>query len=143
MKRVAAFLSLALLAGFVVYEFAFVNVCDGSFNVTVEIDAESAKDVSRVSYLPIRRAQMDKTPDDSYLNQVKFMEHQDSVEPFAVRVGISCRESNLGRTWGYVQQYSHLIVVLQHADGSRAVHRVEIPTRDGSRRIVVTAASAI
>ena len=91
MKRVAAFLSLALLAGFVVYEFAFVNVCDGSFNVTVQIDAESAKDVSRISYLPIRRAQMDKTPDDSYVNQVKFMEHQDSVEPFTVRVGTSCR----------------------------------------------------
>lgn len=143
MKRVAAILSLALLTGFAAYEFAFVKVCDGSFNVTVEIDAESAKDVSRISYLPIRRAQMDKTPDDSCVNQVKFMEHQDSVEPFTVTVGISCRQSNLGRTWGYVQQYSHLIVVLQHADGSSRVHQLEIPTRDGSRRIIVTAASAI
>ncbi len=120
-----------------------MKVCDGSFDVTIEIDAESAKDVTRVSYLPIRRAQMDNTPDDSYVNQVKFMEHQDSVEPFTVLVGTSCGASNLGRTWGHVQQFSHVIVVLQHVDSSRKVHRVEIPTRDGSRRIIVTAASAI
>lgn len=143
MKRIAAILFIVSLAGFAVYEFAIVKVCDGSFNVTVEIDTELAKDVTRVSYMPVRQTQMDNTPGDSYVKQVKVMEHQDSVEPFTVRVGISCRASNLGRTWGHTQQYSHLIVVLQHVDGSNKVHRVAIPSRDGSRRIVVTAAGAI
>ena len=143
MKRVAAILFLASLAGFLVYEFAIVKVCDGWLDVTVEIDAESAKDVSRVSYILINQSQMASTLGDSLDVELKLAHHQDSVEPFTVRVGTSCRESNLGRTWGYAQQYSHLIVVLQHADGSRIVHRLAIPSRDGSRRISVTAASAI
>lgn len=143
MKRIAAILVILLLAGFAVYEFAIVKVCDGSFNVTVEIDAELAKDVTRVSYMPVRQTQMDNTPDDVYIKQVKFMEHQDSVEPFKVRVGTSCRASNLGRTWGHVQQFSHVIVVLQHLDGASTAHRMAIPSGDGSRRIVFAAASAI
>lgn len=143
MKRVAAILIILLLAGFVAYEFAFVKVCDGSFRVTVEIDAESAKDVTLVSYMPIRLAQMDSTPDDVYVNQVKYMEHQDSLEPFTVRVGTSCRASNLGRTWGHVQQFSHVIVVLQRIDSSGTVHRVKIPSRDDARRTVISVENEI
>ena len=93
--------------------------------------------------MPINLAQMNSTPDDSYVSQVKYMKHQDSVEPFRVMVGISCRASNFGRTWGNEQQFSHVIVVLQHVDGSCTVHRVEIPSREVSRRILVTAASVI
>ena len=143
MKRIAAILVILMLAGFVAFEFAFVKVCDGSFNVTVEIDAELAKDVTRVSYVPVNQAQIDDTPVESYVRQVKFLEHQDSVEPFKVRVGTSCRASNLGRTWGHTQQFSHVIVVLQHLHGSSTVHRMAIPSGDGSRGTVVTAADAI
>jgi hypothetical protein len=77
MKRIAAILVFLLLAGFAVYEFAIVKVCDGSFNVTVEIDAKLAKDVTHVSYMPVRQTQMDNTPDDVYVKQVKFMEQLD------------------------------------------------------------------
>ena len=142
MKRVAAILAFLLVAGLAFFVFAPVEVSDGWYDLTVEIDADCAAGVSLVSYLPADNRDMADAIVATVDNQFRFMEHQDTVEPFTVNVGFSLRASKFGLTWGHRQQYSHLIVVLHRDDGSRVLHRLAIPHRDDSRKIIVTVASA-
>lgn len=123
-------------------DFGVVAVCDGWYDLTVEIDSDAAARVSSVSYLAVHRLRMADAVVASIDDHLEFMEHQDSIAPFVIRVGHSHRKS-LFRTWGHVQEYSHVVVVLHHADGSRAIHRLPVPHRDHSRRIVVTGKSAL
>ena len=143
MKRVAAILLSVVLGCFAFYEFAIVAVCDGWYDLTVEIDPELAGDVSRVSYVGASNEDMAESLVPMVDDLNGSMGERDSVDPFLVNVGFSFRVSNpLGRTWVYGQQYSHIIVVLHRTDGSRAVHLLPVPHRNDSRRVIVTAASA-
>ena len=143
MKRLAITLLLIVLGVCVFREFATVAYCDGSYDLTVEIDEDSATGVTSVSYLGANGSDMA----DSFIAMLdelsESMEHRESAEQFAVHVGFSYRASNSGRTWGHVQEYSHLIVVLHQDDGTRVVHRLTVPHRDDSRHIVVTHASHV
>jgi len=143
MKRIAVAMGVLLVFALAFYEFASVSVCDGWYDLTVEVDAESATGVSRVSYMPVNQRDMADAIIATVDKQMQFMEHQTGVAPFTVNVGFSYRASNLGRTWGHVQEYSHIVVVLHRDDGSRSVHCLAVPHRDDSRHIVVTAANAI
>ena len=48
MKRFAVILAVLLLAVFALFEFGAVAICDGWYDLNVEIDAKSAVGVSRV-----------------------------------------------------------------------------------------------
>jgi hypothetical protein len=120
-----------------VADYAVVAICDGGYDLTVELDAESAVNVSSVSYLGVNRPHVADSIIASIDDNLKFMERQESVDPFVIRVGHSCRRSLFGRTWGHVQEYSHIVVVLHHPDGSRTIHRLTVPDRKQSRRVVV------
>lgn len=118
-------------------------ICDGWYDLTVEVDADSAANVSSVSYLGVNGTDAADAVVASISDYLEFMKHRDSASPFVVSVGFSYRESALGRRSGYVQEYSHVIVVLHHNDGSMEIHRLEIPDREVSRQIVVTDKNAI
>ncbi len=138
MKRAAVLVVLTATL-VVLLKFASPWICCGWYDLTVEIDREFAPNVSRVSYMGANRGLSEAViaSVDEYL---EFMDHQDSVEPIILPVGFSYREV-LGQTWGDVQEYSDVIVVLHHDDGSKEVHRLEVPHRDDTRRILVGAAT--
>jgi hypothetical protein len=142
MKRVAAILLAVVLGAFAFYEFAVVAVCDGWYGLTVEVDPEMAGDVSRVSYVGANNEEMARSLVAMVDDLNRSMDERDSADPFLVNVGFSFRASNLlGRTWGYGQQYSHIVVVLHRTDGSRTVHLLPVPHRNDSKRVIVTASS--
>ncbi len=145
MKRVAVVMGVLLVVvlALAFYDFVFVAVCDGWYDLTVEVDAESATGVSRVSYMPANQREVEGAIVAAIDNHLQFMEHQAGVAPFTVNVGFSFRASGLGRTWGHVQRYSHIVVVLHRDDGSRSVHCLAVPHRDDARLVVVTGANAI
>lgn len=129
-----------LVVAFLFFGSAFI--ADGWYDLTVEVSPEIAEGVSQVSYLCANDAEMADAITASIDEQLRFMEHQTTAGPFTVSVGFSFRGSALGPTWGHVQEYSHIVVVLDYADGSRVVHRLGIPHREESKLIVVLPASA-
>lgn len=115
--------------------------CAGQYELTVDVDSDLAGGIREVAYVGVSNA---KTADsmspeiDSFLDSM----NREPAVPFVVQVGFSYRESMLGRTWGHVQEYAELIVVLIRNDGSRGVHRLPVPHRNESRRIFVTLGNA-
>ena len=144
-KAVAVAILVVFVAAIAFYELGIAMICDGSYDLTVEFAPDAARGVSGVSFVCASNAEMADAIVAAVEKRSDFseMENRKTAEPFEVTVGFSYRESNLGRKWGYVQQFSHIVVVLHRVDGTRAVHQLAIPNRNESRRIVVTASNAI
>ena len=131
------------LGWFVFYEFAIVAVCDGSYELTIEVDTELAREVTSISYVGVSQRDVSSIVAAGPSNP-EFVEIPDRATPFAIHVGTSERASNLlGHTWGYVQQYSHIVVALRYSDGTQTMHVLPIPHKDVSTRLTMTADSVV
>jgi hypothetical protein len=118
-------------------------VCDGFYDVTVQLAPDYNPGATSLSYICCH----DSEEADAVLQSLDDRlavdaTNKPSVAPFDIQTGVSWRRS-LGYTWGYYRQYSEIVLVLHRADGTRVVHRLPIPDRKESRQIVVTAASAL
>lgn len=143
MKRVVLTVPLLLTGWFAFSEFVNVAVCDGWYDLIVEISPELFANAESIACVGASNADMAASyavADDEMWPDV---EKSESSHSLTLHVGFSCRASGLlGRTWGHVQQYSHVVVVISRSDGSREVYIAPVPHRDVSKHIVVTASSA-
>ena len=130
---------LALL----LYDYSSVTRACGRYQLTVELPPELATEVAGIRYEPIYK--------DSFGDAILYnldaslpeMHTADSADnSFIAMIGHSYKESPLGYKYDYFQ-YTQLIVVLQLADGTRSVYRLEIPHKDVSRRVVLSSENQI
>lgn len=114
-----------------------VAVCDGSYQLQIELEPEAASGVSSISYIGVGSADVAEDVTRSIDKQLQFMEHIEPVAPFNVAVMFSYR-SRFGETWGDTQKFSHIVVVLHQEDGGTSTHILPVPHRDISRHLVVS-----
>lgn len=121
-----------------------IAVCDGHYDLTVELDAALAARTKSISYIAVHGEDTAKAVIAAIRHHdCRELQHQNSAAPIIVPAGFSYRVSWLGSRWGDVQYYSHLIVVLSLVDGSEEVHCLTIPHRDITRQIVVNSDSLV
>lgn len=119
-------------------------VCDGHYDLTVELDAALAARTKSISYIAVHGEDTAKAVIAAIRHHdCRELQHQNSAAPIVIPVGIRYHVSWLGRRWGDVQEYSHFIVVLTLLDGSEEVHCLTIPHRDISGQIVVNSDSLV
>lgn len=140
--RGTVILGVIAVAAILFFDSVSMAICDGSYDLTVEISSGIDDSVSGISYLCVNNDEMAEAVLRAADTEIPLMSHRATKDPFTVNVGISYRRSGLGRTWGDVQQFSHIVVVLHRDNGSRDTYCVAIPRREKSRRVVVDKASA-
>ena len=144
MKKQTALLFGIPLLLLVLCDFSSVSICDGSYQLIVEIEPKIAADESQIYYIGYHGSELGDKLQANIDNELSFMNQpEDIADSFQVGVRTTIHRSPLGRTWGYVQQFSEMIVVLLHEDGTRSVYRLEIPQRDISRRVVLSAENLV
>lgn len=132
-----------LFVGLMALDSRTAAFCDGSYELTIEIDAEASAGLKDIAYVGAGSHQLAEDMLLSIDEYLETMKHKSSASLFVVPVGFSYRESMLGHKWGHTQEYSDLIVVLFRHDGSRSVHRLPIPHRADSRLVFVTTDNAL
>jgi hypothetical protein len=131
---------MALVAAGLVYEFGYVAICDGSYDLSVTVKSSSSSPIRAVSCQGFRNVDAAR-PLLEYLPPPETHLWFASEEPFTgqpliVSLPVSFRESPLGRTWGDTQ-YRGLLVIVQYQDGERKGKAIEIPHFRESRSVMV------
>ena len=143
MKRAVIIILCLIAVGSILYPATETAYFIGSYELTVEIDTDLANDVKQISYLGADSLENA----ESYLTMLSdlknSMEYRDSTEQFVIDVNFTFHQSKFGPPKRDRQEYSHLLVVLGYGDGSTSTHRVEIPHRSQSRRVVVSSANPV
>ena len=139
MKRQIAILFGVPLVLLALYDCGVVAVCDGSYRLTVDIDPEISADIANIRYIGYHSTEMgDALQANIDGNLLEVNQPEELSDSFKVSVGTTLRYTTFGYDWMDVQQYSEMIVVLFRDDGTRSVHRLEVPHRDITRRVVVS-----
>jgi len=143
MKRIALTVLFLIAGWFAFAEFVTVAVCDGWYDLVVDISPELTDDAQAIAFVGANNSDMAQSFTSAVDDMLPHFEKSDSTEMLTLNVGFSYRASGLlGRTWGHVQEYSHVVVVISRSDGTRNVYIAPVPHRDDSKHIVVTAACA-
>jgi|GEM_PF-4582532 len=143
MKRIALTFLLLIAGWFAFAEFVNVAICDGSYDLVVDISPELTHDAQAVAFLGANNSNTTDAITNAVDEMLPHFEQSDSIETLTLNIRFSFRASGvLARTWGHVQEYSHVVVVISRSDGTRDVYTVPVPHRDDSTHIVVTAACA-
>lgn len=143
MKRVCLIIAILAAALAIYYEFGTAAYADGSYEVMVDFELTSPEDISSIFYIPVNDDELARQITHDIPKHLEYMEHLKSAEPFVINAGFSYRMSPLGRRWGHVQEFSHLIVVVKYNDGSSETHKLQVPHRDQQTHIVVSEANRI
>ena len=143
MKRIALTVLLLIAGCFAFAEFANVAICDGWYDLVVDIAPELSADAESIAFVGANNADMATSFGNAVDDMLPHFDKSDSTETFTLNVGFSYRAfCLLGRTWGHAREYSHVVVVISRSDGTHDVYIAPVPHRDDSKHIVVTASCA-
>lgn len=118
-------------------DYSQVAICDGWYDIRVECDEEASAQIEGVSFIGVNGFDTANIVLNAVGDHLSEMNDLDSAPPFDMRVGHSHRASMFGRTWGHVQEYSHVVVVLFLAEGSKEVHCLTVPHRNEAKQITI------
>ena len=140
MRTFIGFVIAGIITLILVIEFGCKSICDGSYDLTVEVVSTSSSPIAAVSCEGFGKVEQAQELLE-YLPPPETKTYSASADPFTgaplvVLIPLSFRMSPSGRTWGDTQ-FRGLLVIVQYRDGKRVGKALEIPHRRESRSITV------